>query len=356
MGVVRPFVKNDIPQIIELNVKLFPRSKDLPREYQEFIFEEACLRNPWFDERVRSLVYEESNGRVTGFLGVIPRSMCINGRPIQAAVCQHLMVERNALGSFQLFKTILAGPQDLTFSDRSADLARKIWERVGGVTSMLNSFYWSRPLRPCGFVLNLIAHRDNGRAAGTLARPISDALDGLINNTSFNPFRRERIETRSEELTVETFLAHLPRFTSGIALQPRYDVRSIGWLFGILEKERRFGTLRKRVVFNAAGDILGWYIYNLKAGDTSEVLQIAAGRETYLHVLDHLFEDAWQGHATALRGRLDPRFMNEMGQRRCVAIPAMNWMIVHSKVPEIIESIEAGNAFLSRLEGDLWFF
>ncbi len=356
MGIVRPFTEHDIPQVIDLNLKLFPGSAGLTREYQEYIFREACLHNPWYDDGIRSLVYEETGGTIKGFLGVIPRKMTMGGATLRVAVCQHLMVDQAALASLQLFKTILSGPQDLTFSDRSADVARRIWERLGGTTSMLNSFYWRRPLRPFSFILNLTAREKDGPSLRGILEPLCVTGDAVISRTALNPFRREPITTRSEELTIELFLAHLPRYTDGLALRPEYDAATLGWIFGLLEKEKRFGTFRKRLVRNSAGDLLGWFLYNLKPGGTSEVLQLAGSKETIGDVLDHLIEDAWEGGATELEGRLDPRFMKAFGDKKCFAVPAKNWMVIHSRSPEILQAIDRGNAFLTRLEGDLWFF
>lgn len=356
MGIVRPFVKEDIPQIIDLNVKLFPASAGLTKEYQEYIFDRACLHNPWFDEQIRSLVYEESGGAIRGFLGVIPRKMSVDGKIIRAAVCQHLMVDQTALASLQLFKAILSGPQELTYSDRSAEIARRIWERVGGTTSMLNSFYWRRPVRPCTFLLNLVTRERDAAAMKSIMEPLCMTADAVINRTALNPFRREPVATRSEELTVENFLTNLPRFTEGLLVRPEYDEESLGWLFDVLEKEKRFGEFRKRAVTNSSGEMVGWFLYNLRQGGTSEVIQIAATERTIGDVLDQLIEDAWEGGASGLEGRLDPRFMKAFGDRRCFASPAKNWMVIHSRLPEIAQAIDRGNAFLSRLEGDLWFF
>jgi hypothetical protein len=69
-------------------------------------------------------------------------------------------------------------------------------------------------------------------------------------------------------------------------------------------------------------------------------------------VLEHLFHRAWREGIAALSGRLDPQFIDELADRRCFFNHRGNWVLVHSKVPGLVEAIDRGDAFLTRLEGD----
>src|SRR5262249_52807778 len=120
MNPVRPFTKNDIPQVVKLFQKVFfnngqraPSSSKL-----DAYFEEMFFHNPWTEERAKeeipSLVYETGAGAIIGFIGIIPRRMLLHGRPIRAATSMHFMVDpdsRSTLAGVQLLKTFFSGPQ-----------------------------------------------------------------------------------------------------------------------------------------------------------------------------------------------------------------------------------------------------
>jgi hypothetical protein len=56
----------------------------------------------------------------------------------------------------------------------------------------------------------------------------------------------------------------------------------------------------------------------------------------------------------ALSGRLDPRYASEISDRRAYFKYRQNWLLIHSKAPELEQAIYAGDAFLTRLEGEWW--
>src|SRR6185436_5838713 len=135
MGIIRAFREEDIPQIIDLNIKLFPFSAGLSRADQEFRFREIALRNPWYNPQISSLVHVEDTGKTSGFLGVIPRKMTYKGKPVTVGIGQHMMVEKAPFAPLQLFKAFISGPQEISIADLSADVTRKLWERLGGIPS-----------------------------------------------------------------------------------------------------------------------------------------------------------------------------------------------------------------------------
>ena len=71
MSAIRPFVKEDIPQVAELHERVM-RDVDRPasQEKQSY-WEKIFFHNPWYDEELPSLVYESRQGNIVGFLGVI---------------------------------------------------------------------------------------------------------------------------------------------------------------------------------------------------------------------------------------------------------------------------------------------
>ena len=149
-------------------------------------------------------------------------------------------------------------------------------------------------------------------------------------------------------------LAHLPDVADGSALQPEYDARSLAWLLEQTARKARHGTLRARAVLESGRRLIGWYLYYLNAGGVSEVVQIAACNGSFDRVLQRLLADAWRQGAVAVRGRLDPRHVQELSDRHCWFRREGTWTLVHSRNADLAAAIHQGNAFLSRLEGEWW--
>src|SRR5215813_2491706 len=175
MNSVRPFTKNDIPQVVSLFQKVFFKNGQTapsPSKLDAY-FEEMFFHTPWTErvtekgtekgaekgtegrdeEEISSLVYETGDGAIIGFIGIIPRRMLLHGRPIRAATSMHFMVEpgsRSTLAGVQLLKTFFSGPQDLSLTDSAGAVGRKIWEGLGGATALAYSINWTRYLRQTG--------------------------------------------------------------------------------------------------------------------------------------------------------------------------------------------------------------
>src|SRR5206468_4452737 len=117
------------------------------------------LENPAADGLRSSLVCEEKDGRITGFVGIVPRRVAIGGRYFQAAVSSQFIVEPGShagLTSLRLARAFIEGPQDLSIADEANDAAKRLWEGLGGTVALLHSLYWMRPLRPARLALSYV--------------------------------------------------------------------------------------------------------------------------------------------------------------------------------------------------------
>jgi len=313
--------------------------------------------NPWCDLELPSWVAEE-NGRVSGFYAVMPRRMLLHGRPIRVAVGCQFMVDpdkSDSLMALKLAKACLSGPQDLTLADGANDRARRMWIGIGGTASLLYSLQWTRPLRPAGYVLSLLQERAGFPAPLALAaRPLGMLADAVAARLRPNRFLREETELAEDALDPGAMVAHLPDVLDGNALQPVYDARSLAWLLDQAARKTRHGKLRARAVRDGKRRLIGWYLYYAQAGRVSEVLQIAARHGSFDRVLQRLLVDAWRRGAAAVRGRVDPRFVQELSDRHCWSRWGGTWTLVHSPHADIMAAIHQGDAFLSRLEGEWW--
>lgn len=356
-GYVRPFVETDIPQVAELHRRVFRTgeapSEELDRRYRAY-FRGNFLDNPWYDEEVTPLVYEDADGSIAGFLGVMPRRMSIRGRPIQAAVSSQFIVEpgrRSTMAAVHLLKTFMAGPQDVSIADEANSTSRKLWESLGGATALLYSVHWARILRPSEFGL-LRMWRGQRAWTASVLRPMCRVADRVAAHVPGSPFRHSVASLSGEELDAETLLGCLSEFPCPPALRPEYDARALRWLLAALVPPGGEGSLQKTLVRDAAGQVLGWYLYYAGPARLGEAVHIWARDGSMKAVLEHLFQDAWRRDVVALSGRLEPRFTPDFAETYCLFHPRRCWMLVHSGDAEVLQAIQTGDAMLTRLEGE----
>jgi hypothetical protein len=249
----------------------------------------------------------------------------------------------------------VSGPQDLTLADGANDMARRMWVGLGGTAPLLYNLHWTRTLRPAQHVLSLLEGRSAFSSSLIRAACRLTALaDALAARLRPNRFLRDAVELVEDALDPATMLAHLPEVVPGNGLQPVYDAQSLAWLLDQAARKKRHGALRTRGVFDGKRRLIGWYLHHVKAGGVSEVVQVAAREGSFGLVLERLLADAWRHGAIAVRGRLDPRHVQELSDRHCWLRREDPWRLVHSNNAEVAAALQEGGAFLSRLEGEWW--
>jgi hypothetical protein len=253
--------------------------------------------------------------------------------------------------AIDLMKRLFAGPQDLSFSDGAHQLSRQLWKRLGGDVALLHSLDWTRILQPARYGMDALRTMRLPGLIQHVLRPVCRALDAIASRR--DPFRVPLPTGVAEEATPETLLAWLSRWSGGEALQPAYD-ESLVWLLRHAGEKKRHGVLRSRLVCNAKGEHVGWYLYYLKSGGTSTVVQVRARRHSAALVLNHLFHDAREYGALALSGPVQPELMEELVATRCIFRCQGLGVLVQSRNPELLASIHRGDAHLSRLDGEWW--
>jgi hypothetical protein len=351
-GGVRAFRHADIPAVIELRRRCFkfeapPPASRLERDLVALFFD-----NPWRDPELPALVYEGAQGRVIGFLGVVPRPMSLGGAPIRVAATRRLMVEPEHRGAaaLRLLQAFLKGPQDLSLADSATDSSRTLWTRLGGTTAVLYSIDWFRPIAPARAALGYLSYMTHSRALDLVARSAGRAVDAALVHLPKSPFRRKPTRFTGEEISEAQLLACLAESSDAYTLCPAYTPSSLAYLLKMLEG--RFGRLRKIAVRAGAAPI-GWYVYGLNRQGIAQVVRLAAAPGRLPHVVQHLAADAFRHGGAALLGRLEPRLLGELGDPLCIMRQAP-WCLVHSRSAAVLEAIARGDAVLSRMEGEWW--
>jgi|HubBroStandDraft_2_1064218.scaffolds.fasta_scaffold07323_2 hypothetical protein len=358
MAGIRPLVEADVSRVADLVWKvLHDQQGPAPSSLKAYV-DGLFLRNPWVDESIHSLVYEDSEGKIVGFFGVVPRPMLIQGKDVRLAFGSNFVVEAGSRASFaamQLVSAFMKGAQDISITDSATEGARQLLKSLGFTVVPIYSLLWARPLRPLQYALHGAARLKKNKTIatiGTLGSPVFRAADHLAATMQISPFRQEAPAIKAEALDTDTLLQCLSRIPSKHGLVPQYNRESLEWVLKFVEKRNAYGDLRKVLLRDEKGKINGWYIYGLTPGAIGEVLQIGVEGASVGKVLDHLFHDAWQNNLIGLHGRSEPQFMEELTQRSGFFLRTGSWTLAHSRTPELLGSIFSGNAFFSRLEGE----
>jgi hypothetical protein len=348
-GVIRPLDRNDLGEVAALYELVARSGESTPPPGLGPHFAETLLDHPWADASIPSLVYDD--GRVTGFIGSHVRRFALDGRPLRFAYGGQLITDpaarKSAVGFF-LLRAFMQGPQDVTLTDTAGEATLRMWTRLGGRAASLPSLSWFRVFRPLSFAIDhkLTAHgprrlaRTAGRAGASVDRLAGRRL------APDDPPRAVQPEPLRPETMIEGIERCAPR------LAPAYDLPFLRWLLPTVSGVHSRGTL-VATLLRTDGLPIGWYLYYLRPGGLSDVLQVAAAPGSVGAVVDHLFADAHQGGAALLRGRIEPHLLEPLGRRRCL-FRYNGGALVHTHDAEIAAAMVSPDSLLTRLEGDWW--
>ena len=356
-GRVRALEARDIPGIAALHFKVYGDKYRGREQSLRADLLRLFLDNPWYSPELPSLVFESREGEVIGCVGVLPRPMQFHGRPVTAAVTHSFMVEpgrRATLAAVHLVRCFFDGPQDLSLADVN-EVSRRIWESAGGRSSLLYGLSWTRPLKPSRYILSFLRNRGMPAALSWLLDPLCRGVDLFAPMLSRRSFQLTRPEAAGEALDADALCEAFPRLAQGRGLRPSYDPKSYAWQIETLAANARYGVLHGRQVRESSGRVCGWYVYFMRPNGIAEVVQLMSESGSADAVLDRLFFEAAEAGAIAVTGQMDPALYRSLSDKLCVYHQsADSWLMLHSRDSELVHAIEAGDAFLSRLEGEWW--
>jgi hypothetical protein len=347
---VRPATPDDLPGAVRLFQRMMPGYAGVAASGLEAFFGRTLFDNPATDPEIPSLVYEASDGRITGFIGTQVRPMRFDGRPVRVASASHLVADpdqRLPIGAL-LLRAFLTGRQDVTLTDTATPTVTRMWLALGAQPRHLGGIEWIRLFKPASTAANMLAHkrRQDNRVADLVAKAIDSVLAAPVHRLLGTP----PAEGWGEPLTPASMLEYMPELTESLRLVPNYNKSYLDWLFTELARPRPDGRTVATLV-RTEGRVAGWHIYRLREGDLSRVAQVVAQPKDAGCVLDHLFEHASAGGAGGLRGRVEPHLLAPVSERRC-GLWHIGGRLVHSRDPDLLDAINSGSAMLSMLEGE----
>lgn len=357
MGEVLPFTAEHAEDVARLYFRSV-RGQDraagtrLP-EY----FTSLHLSNPWASPDIAPWVYVEK-GRVVGAIGILPRALEFDGKPLRIATVTLYMVHpenRNGLAGIQLLARVLKGPQDFSWSDGASGSVGELWKALGGHVVPVYAFNWTRILRPLGVARMGL---DRAGKAGSVLRPLSGLVaapgDFLLGKAAPSMFGAPVSPWTARAVSSDELWECIQEIGWREKLKPRYTAETLAWLTGQLAANRS-GLLRMMCVSDPEGRRCGWFVYQAAPGGASFVLQIGVRRPSdFRNTLLALFKDAWQLGSVCVKGASIPQYLREMTELHCLFRLPHNRVVVHSRDPEIVSAVRTGEAALTRLEGIGW--
>lgn len=349
---VRALEREDLTQVAGLYELVMRSGSKVPAPGLAAYFERTLLDHPWADSEIPSLVYAEADGTIIGFIASHVRRFLLAGEPIRLACGGQLVADpearRKAVGAL-VMQRYLAGPQDLTITDTASLATHAMWPKLKGTEVPLGCISWTRLFRPLRFATDRALSERGGR----FAQPVWSALDAVTTRVTRSSRSRATADVVAEELTEGALVEAVETLAASLRLRPAYDEAFLRWLFAELSRVETYGTLVRTLLRDADGRALGWYVYYLRRGGTSHVLQVMADEHAVGSTLDHLLQHARAHGSAALRGRLEPRLLEPLGRRRCI-LRYEGGSLVHSRSETILNAIAYGDSLLTRMDGEWW--
>ena len=350
-------------EVAELFQRVFLKRANPPTESLVQYLRTLFLESPERDPDIQSQVYVRRDGAVAGFIGALALPMSLSDRPVRAAICSCLMVDRYAedpLAGARLLRTFLSGPQDISLSETASDVSANMWSKLRGVALPAYSLEWVRLIKPTGFLVELLADRF---PAARILSPLAWSVDawnrrksaGSSPRWSTVPVIAEAGPGQVNDIAIdnETLIELVPRFTSTYLLHPRWTSDSLRRILADAAKKARYGDITRRMVVSRGGAPIGAFIYHGRPGRVGYVLQILAAPGQTGPVVDCMIARAAASGLVALRGRTQPALLDAMLTRRC-AFTHLSSTVVHARDRALIEPFLTGHAFFNGLAGEAW--
>jgi GNAT superfamily N-acetyltransferase len=361
---IRPLEQEDLPLLAALYAELDKRDPGLPAPgYVEF-FRRTLLEAPLADPEIPSLVYDDPRDGVVGVIGSHPRRFLFGEEPVRLACSGPLIVHPGhrprGIGAL-LLRRFAAGPQEMTFNDRSGDGVHTMWRLLGADTDAAASIGWRRVLAPAGAALGTISRRMPGRRRAARRRlpdrrraPGAAAAASGLDAVAGRGYRPPVPASGSAEpLGNEDLLDLRSRLRRQFPLRPAYDEEFLAALFAAMEGVVLGERLLRRLVRGDDGRPLGSYVISVSAQGGAQVLDLTAAYDDAGLVLDHAFQDAAGAGAVEVGGRVEPALLPHLAPRRC-RLERADWVTVKSGDARLVNAVLSGRALLSRMDGEWW--
>jgi hypothetical protein len=345
MHSIRHLEARDLPGVVALMRAHLP-----PPVHDEAFLASSLLEPPEADPETPSLVAVDEQGAIVGFLAGPARRLSLDGRPLRAVCCSHLVVAESARTSatgVQLMRRLLAGPQDLSFTDSANDAAARLWRALGGHLDHSRSLDWMLVLRP-GRLLGSIAAAALRRGPLRRSLPV-DAVPAQVVGRRLLPRAFPALDPSVEgaPASAAEIVEALPAASGRIRLRGDHSVEYLERAFYYLRERHELVT---RIV-RQAGRPIGWYAYVTRPGAAGRAIHVSADQRRIDAVFGELLGDARERGCAAMSGRLEPHLERSLRDRAAAAGFARR-TVFHARDPEVAAILASSSSLLTQLDGE----
>ncbi|MEM6991468.1 MAG: hypothetical protein AAF721_13250 [Myxococcota bacterium] len=319
------------------------------------------LDQPSFDgEAPHSLVHEGSDGRIVGFIGVVPRKWKVGDRTLIGATTTGLVVDPEhpdrMLSALWLTRGAHRQGQDFTFVDRPTPTVTKFSASLGGEGYPGHGFNFRLALREHEASRQEFRDRVRYRrwwpavaAVERAVRPVTAALDNR---------RPRELPTAAqaavdlEEATAATL--HEAR----CALSEHYgpilidDEALAQWQFDYMATYASRGDFRWFVA-RARGAIVGWVLYYVRDDAPSEVASLVALPNHSAAVSAALIRQAYDDGCSSIFGTVSGAVVHDLLDFGGV-VDSTDRVWVQANHRENQALFRTNRTLITGLEGEVW--
>ncbi len=360
---IRLFETRDGPAVAEMFTRLLARKSQVGSTsalaaYLGELFCEQAGR----DRPIRSLVHVGGDDRPDGFIGVLEQAMTLNGRRLRAAICTTWMVDDRRADPFagaRLLKAVLAGPQDLTFSETSNELSTAMWRRAGGHVLPDHSLEYLRVIHPASFFTRMAADRFGPLAALAPLCRLVDRASGVgagaagLSWAGYRPRPGKAdalVETEPDEAELATAMKALVEHHP---LHPQWSDEHLAHMLAHAARKAKYGARIHRILRTRNGELAGLFVCYGNRNGIGRVIQLMAKPGMERPVLTRLLTTAHGLGLCALRGRTQPALLDAMLDQKFAFLHAAS-TVFHSPDSELVDAARQGRAFLNGFSGESW--
>jgi hypothetical protein len=349
---IRAFAASDAAEVAALFRRTFMRERWVAQPALAAAFRDIFLTDSYGCTQNGSLVFAEGDGRITGFVGVVPTLFHVGDRIINVAVVGSLMVEDhqgNPLKGARLVRAVATGGYDLVLSETANGVSRRMWDRIGSRSVPGYSLDYIKVLHPGRFALDVVRRR---HALARIAAPLAHGLDALT--ARFRPAPAACDPHYAEaDVTAPEAADLVARLTAGRSMRPAFDLTTLTRRVSHGSVKRGYGDYVARAVTHRGGVPVGIYIYHVYKNRFAYVQQLLAEPKHMEETVVRLVADAYARGAVALKGRAEPAAMTALGMQQCFFAQRAS-MIAHTAQPELMLPLLSGDAFATGFAGETW--
>jgi hypothetical protein len=312
--------------------------------------ERTLVDHPWAPATLPSLVAVDDSGRIVGSIGAQARRLVFDGAELGAISVSHLVVapdRRAGAAGAMLVRKLLAGDQDLTWTDSGTETVARIWRTFGAHVDHARASNWMVVLKPGRWLaqvasLRIRSHENLRQAVPVAAFPLHAAGARLMPR-SFSP--PATLEVIGADASSAEVVELLPALTKGVRLRLDYDV---GYLSSVSEQVSPTGfSVVQRVVRRGTTPI-GWYAYVQHDG-VGRVIHLAAASREAESVFGELEAHARSTGASVLCGRFEPNLQEPL-HRRSAALGLAQRPLFHARDERLLSVLASGESLITEMD------